>query len=224
MKLRIAREGWPFIIGLPLFCVVIGVLSKFFVSQALACAFYALALIFCAFMVYFFRDPERIPPSDTNVVVSGADGVVRCVEKLDDLKYLGVPAIRISVFLNPFNVHINRAPIGGVVTQLGYEPGKHLLTMNNAASEHNEHSRILIRGERISCRVHQIVGPVVRRVIYWLQQDQTLSKGDRIGLMKFGSRLDVYLPAESVSVLVQVGDKVQAGLTPIATISKQVSS
>lgn len=224
MTMKIANEGWVFIIGLPLFFGVLAggayALNVSFLGHLLA----ALALILALFMVYFFRDPERAVPGDPNLVLSGADGVVRCVETLSDLKYLGKPAVRISVFLSPMDVHINRTPIAGTVQDLGYVAGKHLLTMNNAASEHNEHSRILIQGEKTTCLVHQIVGPIVRRVIYWLQIGQILKPGDRIGLMKFGSRLDVYLPAEEVEVLVQPGEKVQAGITTIARVTERLSS
>lgn len=173
-------------------------------------------------MVYFFRDPERPPLADGAVVVSGADGWVRCVEEVEEPRFLKTACLRISTFLTPFDVHVNRAPIGGTVKHLGYTPGKHLLTIQEASAEYNEHSTIVIDGPRTRCLVRQIVGPLVRRVIYWLDLNQTLKTGDRIGMMKFGSRLDVYLPAEDVEVLVRKGDRVFAGITAVARIKKGV--
>jgi phosphatidylserine decarboxylase len=217
--MRIVREGWIFILGTPALCVGAGLLAAHFALAPLAGFFYLLAGVALAFMVYFFRDPERTAPADPSVIVSGADGEVRLIETIADPAFVGEPAVRISVFLNPFNVHVNRSPIAGKVGRLAYIPGRHILTWKDEASEHNEHSSIEIQGESIRCVVHQIVGPIVRRVIYWLQSGQTLVKGDRIGLMKFGSRLDVYLPASKVTVVVQKGDKVEAGLTPIARLN-----
>ncbi len=180
----------------------------------------ALAVVGLLFMLYFFRDPERAAPEDPALIVSGADGVVRAVEEVEEKNFLKTDTLRVSIFLNPFNVHVNRAPIAGTVAALAYTPGAHLLTIRNAASEHNEHSSILIEGEQTRCLVKQIVGPVVRRVVYWLHDGQVLTKGERIGMMKFGSRMDIYLPKADVSVLVKVGDKVQAGTTVLARIGK----
>ena len=216
--MRIVNEGWIFIFGTPAVAAAVGAIAAHFHLGPLAWFFYALALVALAFMVYFFRDPERTAPADESIIVSGADGEVRLIETISDPKFVGEPAVRISVFLNPFNVHVNRCPIAGKVTDLAYVPGRHILTWKDEASEHNEHSSIRIQGSAVTCVVHQIVGPVVRRVIYWLKGDQPVSKGDRLGLMKFGSRLDVYLPAAKVTVIAQKGDKVQAGLTPIARL------
>lgn len=179
-----------------------------------------LAVVGFLFMLYFFRDPDRESPEDPSLIVSGADGVVRAVEEVAEKNFLKTDTLRVSIFLNPFNVHVNRAPIAGTVKALAYTPGQHLLTIRNAASEHNEHSSILIEGQQTRCLVKQIVGPVVRRVVYWLHDEQVLTKGERIGMMKFGSRMDIYLPKADVSVLVNVGDKVSAGTTVLARIGK----
>ena len=152
--------------------------------------------------------------------MAGADGLVRAIEEIRESRHLATDTVRISVFLSPFNVHVNRSPMGGTVSALSYTPGKHLLTISNASSEHNEHSSILIDGPRTRCLVRQIVGPIVRRVVYWLQMNQPIQRGERIGMMKFGSRLDMYFPKTDVQVLVKKGDKVVAGVTPIAKIVK----
>ena len=217
-----ARGAWSHLLvvsllpgGLALLCFYLGWVWA-------AVVLLALAVILTAFMVYFFRDPDRPVVADGAVVVSGADGWVRCVEEVPEPRFLKKDCLRISTFLTPFDVHVNRAPIGGEVKHLGYTPGRHLLTIQEASAEYNEHSTILIDGPRTSCLVRQIVGPLVRRVIYWLDLGQTLKTGDRIGMMKFGSRLDVYLPAEDVEVLVRKGDRVFAGITAVARIKKGV--
>lgn len=217
--IKIARGGWSHIgvgaalalIGLPLYSqghTVAGLLIG------------AAGLVLAGFMVYFFRDPDRSAPSDPDAVVAGADGWVRKIESLPENKYLNAATVRISTFLTPFDVHVNRSPIQGAVTALAYTPGRHILTIQQAASEYNEHSSIVIHGERTRCLVKQIVGPIVRRVVYWLHEGQSLHKGDRIGIMKFGSRLDVYLPESDVEVLVKRGDRVFAGQSIIARIRK----
>jgi phosphatidylserine decarboxylase len=220
MKTTIVKDGWIYIIGLPLLFGAIGVGGLAAGYSIPAYVSFAVGLIATVFMLYFFRDPHRQIEIDPQSIVSGADGLIRAVEEIEDKKYIGCRAVRISVYLSPFNVHVNRAPMAGKVSDLMYKPGKHLLTRSNASSEHNEHSRILIEGEDTTCLVHQIVGPLVRRVVYWLSLEQSLDKGDRIGIMKFGSRLDVYLPADDVEVLISEGQKVKAGLTPIARMKK----
>ena len=128
--------------------------------------------------------------------------------------------VRVSIFLSPFDVHVNRSPMAGQVKYLDYTPGRHILTVQNAASEYNEHSNILIEGRATRCLVKQIVGPIVRRVVYWLSLGQSVGKGDVIGMMKFGSRLDMYFLGSDVQVVVKKGDRVRAGETVVAVLKK----
>lgn len=180
--------------------------------------FYAAGAVVAGFMLFFYRDPSRETPSDPSALVSGADGIIRQIKVLPADNPLGTEAVRISIFLSPLDVHVNRTPVGGTVKNLGYTPGKHILTLMNAASEYNEHSTILIEGGACRCVVRQIVGPLVRRVVYWLRLEQQIEKGDRIGMMKFGSRLDMYFPKSDVRVLVKKGDRVRGGETVVATL------
>ncbi len=171
-----------------------------------------------AFMAFFFRDPERHPPDDADAVLSGADGRVMTVEADADPGFLGEPTVRISVFLSIFDVHVNRAPISGRIVSVLHEPGRFRFAFDPRASRVNERNTICIEGERVRCVVRQIVGPVARRVVHWLEPGQAVRAGDRIGLMKFGSRLDVFLPLGSVDVLVCTGMMVRAGETVIARL------
>ena len=192
-------------------------------AYALGCPRTALGLVLggvaiSLFMLYFFRDPDRVPPAGDDLLLAGADGLVRAVEPIEEPRYLKASALRVSIFLSPMDVHVNRSPMAGTVSQLDYTPGRHLLTIQTAASEQTEHSSILIVNERTKCLVNQIVGPIVRRVVYWLVLGQPVGRGERIGMMKFGSRLDTYFVAADVEILVKAGDKVVAGTTPIARL------
>ncbi|MBP7275651.1 MAG: phosphatidylserine decarboxylase [Kiritimatiellae bacterium] len=219
--MRIVRDGWSWILGTAL--SLGGVASVFSAMgwQLPGIVLGVCAVVLTGFMVYFFRDPERMTSAGSEDILSGADGWVRSVEALPNHPALGGDAVRISIFLTPFNVHVNRCPIGGVVEHAEYRPGRKLLTLDPRASEVNEHSLIRIADGPRRCAVRQIVGPVVRRVVYWLKMGETVTAGQRLGLMKFGSRLDVYLPDGTVEVLVRRHDRVRAGRSVIARWRKE---
>jgi phosphatidylserine decarboxylase len=180
------------------------------------------ALICIGYFLFFFRDPERIIPAGDDLIIAAADGTVAAITDIHESKYLHSDCVRISIFLSLFNVHVNRAPIAGKSTFLGYFPGKRLFTFQAKSSEVNQHNKILITNPKTKCLLCQIVGPVCRRVVYWLDHDQTVpvAKGERIGMMKFGSRLDMYFPNTTVDVLVKKGDTVRAGETIVARVRK----
>lgn len=175
-------------------------------------------LILIGYFLYFFRDPERTPPEDASLILAGADGIVARIVEVREEQALKADAIRISIFLTLFDVHVNRAPISGKASFLGYFPGKRFFTFQEKSSELNQHNRILIEGMGTRCLVNQIVGPVCRRVVYWLDHDREseVRRGERLGMMKFGSRLDMYFPKGDVEVLVKEGDRVRAGETAVA--------
>ncbi len=177
-------------------------------------------VILVGYLLVFFRDPVRIASPDPADIVAGAEGKIMSVVEVDEPEFLKTKAVRISIFLSLVDVHVNRAPIAGKVEHAEYYPGARFFTFDEKSSELNQHSSIVIRGEKTTCLVKQIVGPVARRVVYWLKPDQMLQKGDRIGMMKFGSRLDMYFPREDVEVLVKKGDKVRAGETVVARLKK----
>ena len=165
-----------------------------------------------AFVVYFFRDPERIPPSDPNAVVSPADGRVTKVvrEPLD-----GRPGLRISIFLAIWNVHVNRSPMGGRVVSVDYRRGKFYNAMRARASEDNEQNVIRLQTDRGEIVFKQIAGAIARRVVCWKRPGDALNAGERIGLIRFGSRMDVWLP-EGAEPVAKVGDHVAGGESVLA--------
>ena len=220
--MKIVKDGYSLIVGIPVVCAVAAMIVTNYAAAAMwtAWTLYGLGLVGCLFMLYFFRDPERTPAGGPDEFVSAAEGVVRSVEYMDETRFLKCPAVRISTFLNPFNVHVNRHAMGGVIQEAGYTPGRHLFTMDARSSEYNEHSASLIEGEATRCLERQIVGPIVRRVVYWLEPGDRVEKGARLGMMKFGSRMDLYFPAADVEAVVQRGDKVAAGLTVVARLKK----
>jgi phosphatidylserine decarboxylase len=174
-------------------------------------------LILAAFFTYFFRDPDRASPSDPNAVLSPADGRVLVAGP-------GAPGTappgdwkQISIFLSPMDVHVNRAPVGGRVTKVDFRKGKFLPAYHHDAAGHNERSEVWIDHGGKTVVFRQIVGILARRVICRVRAGDVLAPGERFGIMKFGSRMDVFLPAESI-LLVKVGDHVIGGVTPIATL------
>ena len=213
--MHIRREVVPFI-GI---IAVVSVCTGLVLQQIMAGII--LLLIGTLFLLYFFRDPERTPPPDPSGILAGADGRVMSVTRHNENTYLQTDSIRISIFLNLFNVHVNRSPMTGNAKFLGYFPGKKFFAFQEKSSEYNQNNKILIEGTQTRCLVVQIVGPFVRRVVYWLDHETSVlvKAGDRIGMMKFGSRMDIYLPASDVDVVVTPGNKVRAGETVIARIT-----
>lgn len=170
---------------------------------------------------YFFRDPIRVTPTREGLIVSPADGVVSLIEPAVPPAELGMgptPMTRVSVFMSVFDCHVNRAPIGGTVTAVAYRPGKFLNASLDKASEDNERNSLVISTPTGHIGVVQIAGLVARRIVSFVREGQPLAAGERFGLIRFGSRLDVYLP-EGTKPLVSEGQTAIAGETVLADIS-----
>ncbi len=168
-----------------------------------------------AFMAYFFRDPKRVPPADPLLVVSPADGRVTRVTQIAEGNQPA--ATLVSIFLSPLDVHINRAPIAGEITNIVYTRGKFLMATDENASLVNEQNALTIQGERITVVCKQIAGILARRIICWKRAGERVSLGERFGLIKFSSRTDILLPSQ-VEVLVREGVRVRGGVTIIGRI------
>ncbi len=198
--MRIVSDGIYFACGF----TILGLGLAYFLNPWAGAPVFLLAL----FCLYFFRDPERpTPPAD--VLVAPADG------KIVSIRQLGPHETRLSIFLNIFNVHVNRTPIPGSVTDIHYQKGKFLVASHEAASTENEQNTLVVEGAgtRVVCR--QIAGLIARRIICYKQPGDTLSPGERIGYIKFGSRVDVIFGPEW-TLMAKMGNKVAAGLTVLA--------
>ncbi|MSN24427.1 MAG: phosphatidylserine decarboxylase family protein [Geobacter sp.] len=211
-----AKEGYPFIafaVGL----MVLLVLSSWKLASLVLAIPAAVSVLLTLFVLYFFRNPERTPPADPLAVIAPADGTVIVAERVSDTP-LGTDSLKISIFMSVFNVHVNRAPFDGKVVDVSYHRGKFFDARDGRASCENERNGIVLEtaaGVRIA--FVQIAGLIARRIICYPRIGDLLKKGERYGLIRFGSRVDVYLPIEVVP-LVKIGDKTTAGVTVLGRI------
>ena len=205
----LAREGWPFIAG----ALVIAVLASFAGVWSLP---FWVVFIFC---VQFFRDPARTIPLQPNAVLCPADGRIVVVERAEDPQ-LKREAIKVSVFMNVFNVHSNRSPVDGTVTAVNYHAGSFLNAALDKASLENERNAVSVRMDNgTEVTFVQIAGLVARRILCYAKAGDRLSRGQRYGFIRFGSRVDVYLPL-SATVKVAIGDRVSATETVLAELAE----
>jgi phosphatidylserine decarboxylase len=205
----LAREGWPFIGGALAAAILVWVLA----GLVWSIPFWLIAV----FVIQFFRDPPRSVPTQANAVLAPADGRVVKVEKVRD-PYTQRDTLLISVFMNVFNVHSNRSPVDGVVERVEYSRGKFVNADLDKASTENERNALVLKlasGERIS--VVQVAGLIARRILCYVKPEQTLARGERYGFIRFGSRVDVYLPL-GARPRVAAGDIVYATRTIIAEL------
>jgi len=169
-------------------------------------------VVLAAFFLWFFRDPERTIPDGPGLIVSPGDGVVTETAAINTPDG---PRQRISIFLSVFNVHVNRSPISGVLTSVRYQKGLYLNAMNPASADRNEQNIATVRGNGYEVTFKQIAGLLARRIVFNFKEGDTLTRGQRVGLIKFGSRVDVLLPAEA-EIRVKVGQKVNGGTSVLA--------
>lgn len=214
MKIKIASEGYPFIF----FFFALTILS-FFLSKSIWIAF--LPFILTLFMLYFFRDPERIIPEGENIFVSPADGRVILIENVYENQYLKSDTIEISIFMSPLDVHVNRSPCDGVVESVVYTKGKFLSAFKREASIQNENIAMVLDTKYGKILVRQVAGFIARRAVCRVKPKESLKKGQRFGIIKFSSRLDVYLPKDT-KIMVSLNEKVKAGQSILGYIEKNI--
>ncbi len=178
-----------------------------------------LAILIVIFTLNFFRDPERKTPERDDVVVSPADGKVLFVKDIVDEKFLKEKAKMISVFMSPLNVHVNRIPVDGIVERVDYHKGEYIAAFDDKASEVNERTEIVISGKYGKILFTQVAGFVARRIVYDINVGDSVKMGERFGMIKFGSRVDVIVPFDWIPKVKQ-GDKVYAGETILFDVNK----
>ena len=220
----IAREGYPIIYtvcAIVLVCLAGGWLTRGIPAICL----YILTIIgflFLLFCLYFFRDPERIPTRDEQALISPADGTVIDVKNVTEDNYLHGPAQRISIFMSVFNVHVNRTPLSGTIEYIKYNPGKFINAFKEKASEDNENLLIGIQAKEndVKIAVRFIAGLIARRIVFYKKKNDSVEQGERINIIRFGSRVDLFCPPGS-EILVKNGQKVTAGITVMARLKTQ---
>jgi len=205
----VASEGWPFIIPL---AIVTTLLFAFGWKNT---AIISLALTL--FVLFFFRDPERIVPGGKEVVVSPADGRVIVIKEIFEPTYLKQNVKQISIFLSVFNVHVNRSPIGGTVETVKYNPGKFHVASVDKASLDNEQTAMVIADGSNKILVKQIAGLIARRIVCYAKPGDRIKTGERYGLIRFGSRVDIFLPKDA-DLKVKIGDSIKGARDIIAVL------
>ena len=209
MKFRALREA-RWILGLLAACWV----ATFALFPLLSLVVAGMML----FSLYFFRDPEREPPADESLAVSPADGVVVEVSEVEETEFLNGRVRRVGIFLSVFDVHINRAPIAGDITHSEPFTGRFLDARNPDSSKLNARRTWVFQGPQATVVVRQITGAIARRICAWLQVGDSAARGERFGMIRFGSRTEADFPIDA-EILVKIGDRVQGGQTPIARLS-----
>lgn len=209
------RDAYSFIIPL----VVLGGLGLLlgWRSSEIFYLFSLVLFILALFVAYFFRDPEREVPVDEKLIVSPADGLVVVIKpvELDD----GSSGTLVSIFLSIFDVHINRSPLAGRILETNYRPGKFLIATRQKASWENEQNVITVQNQYVTVVFKQIAGLIARRIVFWKKKGEAVELGERVGLIKFGSRVDLILPAQ-VTVLTKKGDRVRGGVSLIGKVEQ----
>ncbi len=210
-RIPVALEGYPFIVFAAFVTLVAAILGY--------TLFAAAALALTAFILFFFRDPERVSPDESDAVVAPADGKVILIEQVFDNRFVKEHVYKVSIFMNIFNVHVNRFPFPGTVTAVQYAPGSFFSANTERGALGNEACALTAVTENNSrFAVVQVAGLVARRIVCWATKGDSLERGQRFGLIRFGSRVDLYLPLQ-VQLEVSVGQKVKAGETVLGFFS-----
>jgi len=210
--MRIDPAGWPFIGG----ALLLAVVAELFIGRGIAVVFVVLTGLF----LFFFRDPDRPITTDTDAVLAPADGRVMVAGTPPGQAYPPGNWQQISIFLSPMDVHVNRLPISGRVTKVEYHPGRFLPAYRADAGDLNEFTQVTIDHDGQAIVVRQIVGVLARRIVCRVKEGTSVQAGERFGVMKFGSRMDIFVPASAV-LTVAVNDKVIGGVTVIARLAER---
>lgn len=214
-----ARDGYTTILVTVIFALIVSGIARYLEPHWTAYIIYTAMALLVAFILFFFRDPDREITEGENFVLSPADGNIVQIKDVEEERYIGGKAKQISIFLSPMDVHVNRIPVSGKLEYLEYEPGIFLVAYDHRASELNERADFGVRhpsGTKVFFR--QITGFLARRIVYHIKKGDELKAGERFGMMKFGSRMDILVPADT-EINVSEGERAVAGQTILATIN-----
>ncbi|MCK4922970.1 MAG: phosphatidylserine decarboxylase family protein [Bacteroidales bacterium] len=219
MRSLIHKEGWKIISIIAISLVALNILSLLFINTLfLQSAIFLISLLFILFVIRFFRIPNRVQVHEKDTVYSAADGKVVVIEEVFENEYFNSRCIQISVFMSVWNIHINWSPVKGLVKYYKYHPGKYLIATHPKSSDLNERNTIVIQTDNnIEILARQIAGFVARRIVSYVHPDKQLNQSTEIGFIKFGSRVDIFLPLNT-EILVKVGDRVLGSNSKLALL------
>lgn len=215
----IHKEGWKIVISVFFSVLLINLITKyaFHAGNTVSWVVFILTFSFFCFVTYFFRNPKRTLITDDDKIICPADGKVVVVEEVYEPEYFEDKRLQVSVFMSPSNVHVNRAPVAGSVKYSKYHDGKYLVAWHPKSSTENERTSLVIDNGSVDVLVRQIAGKVARRIVYYLEEGDTIQQGADFGFIKFGSRVDLFLPLDT-KVNVRIGQKVKGGITVIGEL------
>lgn len=216
--MKIHKEGYQIILIVLIGVLVLNtVLYLYYPKNDIYIAISVFSILITAFIISFFRNPKRMIPMGSDQVIASADGKVVVIEEVMETEYFMEKKLQVSIFMSPANVHVNRSPIDGTVTYFKYHPGKYLVAWHPKSSTDNERTSLVIENESFSVLVRQIAGKLARRIVYYVEEGDDIEKGEEFGFIKFGSRIDLFLPLNT-KLNVTIGQKVRGGETIIGTI------
>jgi len=198
---------------------ILGILASYFGLQHPVLKYSLIGALVALFLftLYFFRDPDRTIPDGENLILSPADGKLVLIKELEHADYLETPAVQLSIFLSPLNVHVNRIPWSGTVAYFRYIQGDFMVAYDHMASEKNKRTEVGVERDGQKIMFKQIVGSIARRIVCPLKEGDMVTKGERFGMIKFGSRMDIILP-HNATIKINVGEKVVGGETVLAVL------
>lgn len=217
--MKIHKEGYKILLTTTLILVVINLLAGNFISiEWLKTLILAISLVFFILILQFFRNPERNTVFNENHVIAPADGKVVVIEEVVENEYFKDKRKQVSIFMSPINVHVNRNPISGLVKYAKYHPGKYLVAWHPKSSTENERTTVVIANNKTEVLFRQIAGALAKRIVYYVKEGEQVAQGHEMGFIKFGSRIDLYLPLDA-KIEVNLEQKTRGGETVIATLA-----
>ncbi|TDG95704.1 phosphatidylserine decarboxylase family protein [Cardinium endosymbiont of Culicoides punctatus] len=218
--MKIHKEGKGILLWTPviLFAIYYSLQKKEVFNYRQSIGFAVVSSAFYFWLIYFFRDPYRIIHTHDQYILGPADGKILSIQRVYEEEYLQADRIKISIFMSPFNVHVNRFPMSGRIIYFKYHPGKYFVAFHPKSSTHNERTTIVLENEdKQQILFRQIAGFMARRIKFYFKKNDEVRQGEKCGFIKFGSRAEVYLPVDA-DIQVSVGDKIKGGITVLAKI------
>lgn len=216
--MTIHKEGYKLIFIVAFLVLVLNtILYLYYPRRPIFLGISVFSIALCLFVISFFRNPRRSISGDANSIIAPADGKVVVIEEVMETEYYQEKRLQVSTFMSPADVHINRSPIDGEVKYFRYHPGKYLVAWHPKSSSDNERTSLVVENESFSVLIRQIAGKLARRIVYYVEQGDELERGEEFGFIKFGSRVDLFLPI-GTKINVTLGQKVRGGETVLGEV------